>query len=527
MPAPKWLIVAKNEYRIHTSSMRSLRRIFPYIAVGLLAVYVVFLAPAIFSYFFDDFTAFIITQAAAPTVQLVLFMLFFYFIIFPITNTLREEQTDQLEIFLAAPVKPSDVLLGEFLGVMPFYGIVVVVLAGSFTALLTPLGLDLAQIVITIAVFCLTFFSALWIGTVTAAILRSKLGKSARGKDIGKALAMIIALPLVAVMYALLGGGLLSTLTNPNISGIVRTVLNLIPSSWGAEVFVHFASNPGNILAVGWAPFLFFGGLSAFFLAVLFLGVKGANRAYSLETTSFTASRAKPDGVFYQVVRILGGSDSFGTLLVSLFKDYGRRLENLSKIIYMVGLLIVLNLFLIDPTNPEGGLVMMQFILPLLSVFIVGEVTLRGKGSLFIYKKAPSGVGRLVKARLLKGWLIVMPISLIAVVATAVTNPAGVLSFMLFSIGMLMSTVAASVAFVLGLFLLNPAFSDKSGNYMVNIMITMQVLPIGTFLVPMIIFRTILQLSLYDALLYFTVPFSWILGILILYLGKRRLSRIE
>jgi hypothetical protein len=525
--APKWLIVAKNEYRIHTSSMRSIRRVFPYVAVGLLAVYVVFIAPAIFSHFIDDFAAFIITQAAAPMVQIVLFMIFFYFIIFPITNTLREEQTGQLEIFLAAPVKPSDVLLGEFLGVMPFYGILVVALAGSFTALLTPLGLDLAQVVITIAVFGLTFFSALWIGTVTAAILRSRLGKSARGKDIGKALAMIIALPLVAAMYALIGGGLLSALTDPNMSGTVRTVLNLIPSSWGAEVFVHFASSPGSIFAVGWAPFLFFGGLLAFFSAVLVLGVKGANRAYSLETTSFSASQVKPDGVFYRAIEVFGGGGSFGTLLVSLFKDYSRRLENLSKIIYMLGLLIVLNIFLIEPTDPEGGLVMTQFILPLLSVFIVGEVTLRGKESLFIYKKAPSGVGRLVKARLLKGWLIVIPISLIAIVAAIVTGSEVTLSFLLFSTGTLVSTVAASVAFVLGLFLLNPAFSDKSGNYMVNIMVTMQVLPIGTFLLPMIIIRGILQLSLYDTLLYFTVPLSWILGVLFLYLGKRRLSRIE
>lgn len=538
MPAPKWLEIAKNEYRIHTSRIRKIRPYFPYLVVGLLAVYVAFVAPTFVSLFIGDFFSLFGLPPSLPPeaavamvaaiMQIILFMIFFYFIILPITDTLKEVQTGQLEIFLAAPIKPGDVLLGEFLGVMPFYAIVVTVIAGSFTALLNPLGLDMVQLAIVITIFVVTFLSALWIGTVIAAILRTRLGKTARGKDIGRALALVIALPMIAIMYAIMGGGLIEALADPGTSGMVRTILGLLPSSWGAEVIVGFASNPGNIGAVGFETLTRFGGLIAFFLAVLWLGAKVANRAYSLETITFAASRAKPDGVFYKTVKSLGGGGSFGTLLVSVFKDYSRRLENLSKVFYMVGILVLVSIFLGGgPDDPESALLMPQFILPILAVFVVGEVTLRGKETLFIYKKTPSGVARLVKARLLHGWLVVVPIAAVVIAVSTILMPQTTFISLLTNTGLVMLYLAAIVAFVLGLALVNPAFSDKSGNYMINVMITVFAIPNGLFLVPLIVFGRVFDLGLYQILFFVTVPLSWLLGIVFLYLGKRKLSRIE
>jgi len=447
--------------------------------------------------------------------------------IIPVSNSLRETQTEQLEIFLAAPIKPGDVLVGEFLGALPFYAIVITIIAGSFTALMTPLRLDIVQMVITIAIFVLTCLSALWIGTVVAAILRTKLGKTARGRDIGRALAFIIALPIIAVMYAIIGGGLLEALMNPETSELVRSILDFLPCSWGAKIFVDFASHPSNIGAVWFETLIRFGGLTTFFIAVLWLGARVANRAYSLEAVTFVAARAKQDGLFYKAVKYLGGGGSFGVLLMSLFKDYGRRLENLSKIFYMIGLLAILNIFLIEPSDFEGALVMTAFVLPLLSAFVIGEVTLRGKECLFIYKKAPAGLEKLIKARLLKGWLIMVPISIIVTTVTMLLNPQTTLTFLLVITGVVALMVAATVVFILGLFLVNPAFSDKSSNYVVNIMITVQALPIGTFLIPLIVFKRVFDLGLYETLFYVTVPLTWLLGITLLYLGKRKLSRIE
>jgi hypothetical protein len=487
---------------------------------------VAFIAPAVVNLFIDDFLAFILSQVALTMVPIILFMIFFYLIILPITYTLQGIQAGQMEIFLAAPIKPSDVLLGEFLGVMPFYAIAFTVIAGFFTAALHPLGLDMVQIAMTVIIFIVTFLSALWIGTVIAALVRTKVTESARGRDIGRALSLVLALPMIAVMYAIMGGGLLDVLREPGTSGIVRAILNFLPSSWGADVIVYFASNPGNIGAIGVETLTRVGGLVTFFVAVLWLGSKAANRAYSIEPTTFTASMAKPDGFFYRTVRYMGGGGSFGALLVSVFKDYSRRLENLSRIAYIVGLIAMLNIFFGGGReDPEDAILMSVFLFPILAALVVGQVTVGGKESLFIFKTTPSGVGRLVKAKLLQSWLVAVPIGAAITAVSMILIPQTTLISLLTYTGFMALFVAANVAMALGLSMLNPVFSENARAQMTGLMINAQVgifMSIGIF----IGFTVILRLSFLSTLALYAV-LVWLLGIVLLSLGKRKISRIE
>jgi len=526
LPTPKWLLIARNEYRIRINRIRKIKPIFPYLIIGLLAVYVAFIAPTLVSLFIDELLAFWLSQLALAMVPLLMFMIFFYLIILPITYTLQGMQAEQVEIFLAAPIKPSHVLLGEFLGTMPFYAIAVTVIAGFFTAALNPLGLDIVQIGIIILIFVVTFLSALWIGTVIAALIRTKFAKTARGKDIGKALSLVLALPMIALMYAIMGGGLLEALANPGTNETVRTFLNLLPSSWGAEIIVDFASNPGNLGAVGFETLTRFGGLVFFFVAVLWLGTKMANRAYSIEPTTFTASRAKPDGWFYGTIKSIGGGGSFGTLLVSVFKDYGRRLENLSKIIYIVGLIALVNIFFGGGhEDPESAIIMGLFLFPFLAVLVVGQVTAGGKENLFVYKKSPFGVGRFVKARLLQSMLVAVPIAAIITVVSMLQIPQLPLIELLAFTGFLAQLVAGNVVLALGLSLLNPQFSQNAREQMIGLMVNAQVavfVSVGIFIGSMVVF----DLGIFTTMLMQTVVI-WLLGITFLYVGKRKLSRME
>ncbi|MCW3980380.1 MAG: hypothetical protein NWF11_02785, partial [Candidatus Bathyarchaeota archaeon] len=97
LPTYKWLAIARNEYRIRTSRIRKIRSHFPYLIIGVLAAYVVFIAPAFVSLFIDDFLALMLSQAAVAMMQIILFVVFIYFIIIPISQTLREQQASQLE----------------------------------------------------------------------------------------------------------------------------------------------------------------------------------------------------------------------------------------------------------------------------------------------------------------------------------------------------------------------------------------------------------------------------------------------
>lgn len=526
MPTPKWLVVARNEYRIRVNNIRKIRPYFPYLVIGLLAVYVMFVAPAFVSLFIDEFLAFILSQVALAMMPIIIFMIFFYLIILPITYTLQGMQAGQVEIFLAAPIKPSDVLLGEFLGVIPFYAIAITVVAGFFTAALSPLGLDMLQMAITVITFVVTFLSALWIGTVIAALVRTKFAKSARGRDIGKALSLVLALPMIAIMYAIMGGGLLEALTNPGTSGIVKAFLSVLPSSWSAELIVSFASNPSNIGAVGFETLTRFGGLVIFFIVVLWLGTKAASRAYRIEPTTFTASRAKPDGFFYKSVRYLGGGGSFGALLASVFKDYSRRLENLSRIAYILGIFIMVNVFLVGGfTDPESPLIMAQFLFPFFAVFMVGQIAVQGKESLFIYKKTPFGVGRLVKAKLVQGWLVAVPTAAVITAILLIPIPQASVVSMLSYVVLIILLVAANVALAVGLALLNPQFSENARAQMSGLMINANVAmfaSIGVFIGSMVV----LDLGIFNTMLLQNAVI-WLLGIVFLCLGKRKLNRIE
>ncbi|MFQ6075832.1 MAG: hypothetical protein ACE5Z5_06835 [Candidatus Bathyarchaeia archaeon] len=180
------------------------------------------------------------------------------------------------------------------------------------------------------------------------------------------------------------------------------------------------------------------------------------------------------------------------------------------------------------PDDPPVGLIMAQIMLPFLVVMVTGEVTVRGKENLFIYRKTPFGVGRYVKAMLLKGWLMTVPIAGAVTAVITILGSQTTFISLLTNTGLMMLMVAANVAFVLGLFLVNPAFSAKSIKLFLNRMIAMFV-SIGLFMVSLLVLTGSRSEPIGGLLgvLLFQTPLSWIVGVVFLSLGKRNLSRIE
>jgi hypothetical protein len=464
----------------------------------------------------DEAMAFFLSQAAVAVVQIILFAVFIWFFFFPVSLALRDIQASQLESLLSAPVRPSQLLMGEFVGVMPFYAIAVAIFAGIFTALLNPIGIGIIQIFIIVLVFVFTFFSALWIGTLVAALLRSKLGQSEKGRDIGKAIGFLIALPVVGIMYAMMGGGFMEALSDPGTSGAVTGILGILPSSWGARVIIDFASNP-DVISLD--TLTRFGGIIVFFVVSMWLGFKLADRAYTLETGGFSGSTAGKDGIFYNTLRSLGGGGAFGTLLVSITKDYGRRLQNFSRVAYIVGLVVLINVFLVRPSEPIEAMIMAQALFAMLAAFVVGEVTIRGKEALFIYRKAPLGESRLIRARLVQGWMITVPICAAIIAGQLALIPGISIQTLLGYVGAIISVSAAYVVFSLGLFLTIPAFSDKGGEFVAIAMIVV-------FFAMFLFLGSLIFLGK-ELALPTLLSVSWIAGIMVLFLGKWNLGRIE
>ena len=521
MPRRKWLVLAKNSYLLRTSGFGRLRYLVP-LLIGVPVVAAIFaIVPWMTDFFLDEVEVFFLSTAAVVLIQIILFTMFILFLFFPISFSLNSGQEEYYEILLSAPLRPKDVILGKFIGDMPFYSVGVIAASSVLVALLLPLGLGVIQGALITIVFVLTFFSALWIGVVLAAMIRSKIGSSTRGKDIGKALSMAVALPMVGLMYALMSGMVYTALVDSGSSGPLPFVLDLLPSSWGADVVVGFAVTPGDATGISLEDTLRVGAMAVFFVGVLWAGTVFADRAYNLESQSLSSNLARQEGLFYRAVRAVCGGGAFGSLVVSVFKDYGRRLENVSKVVYVIGLVALVTFFFGDTEDSDGGLIMMFFLLPFLAGFIVGEVTVRGKENLFIYRKAPNGESRLVWARLAQSMLVMTPLTVVATAIPLITmsgmdNPAAYLM-----VPYMIAFSAALVVFSLGLFLMWPVFSEKPADMMANVMILMFFM-MGCF------FATVF-LGLFGDVAgwLFMLALTSLSGAVVLLLGVRNLRTLE
>lgn len=521
MPRRKWLVLAKNSYLLRTSGFGRFRYVVP-LLIGVPVVIAIFAFVSwISDFFLDEVEVFFLSTAAVVLIQIILFTTFILFLFFPISFSLNSGQEEYYEILLAAPLRPKDVILGKFIGDMPFYSVGVVAVSSALLALMLPLGLGVIQGVLVTLVFMLTFFSALWIGVVIAAMIRSKIGSSTRGKDIGKALSMAVALPVVGLMYALMSGMVYTALLDAGSSGPLPFVLDLLPSSWGADVVVDFAVSPGDASGISLENVLRVGAMAAFFVGVLWVGTKFADRAYNLESQSMSSNVARQEGAFYRAVRAISGGGAFGTLVVSVFKDYGRRLENVSKVVYIIGLVALVTFFFGDGEDAEGGLIMMFFLLPFLAGFIVGEVTVRGKENLFIYRKAPKGELRLVRARLVQSMLVMAPLTVVATAIPLLTMSATNTATAYLMVPYMIALSAALVVFSLGLFLMWPVFSEKPADMMGNVMV-LSFFMMGCFFVT-------LFLGLFGEVngWLFILTVTSISGAVALLLGVRNLRALE
>jgi len=515
----KWMVIARNEYHLMTSGFPSMRRALPLLVVGAALFFLLVVTPWFIRLIENDFLVLIVSQAAVATVAILLLTFFFYSMVIPIINTLRDERASELEIFLSAPVRPEDVLLGKFMGKFMVYGAVAFIISGFLAAVFTLAGISLVQLLlITFLVFIL-LLSGLWLGTVVAAILRTRLSKTAKGTDLGKAMAMILPLPLLGLMYVFISGAILNALNNPSTADLVESMLALFPSTWVADLIVTFAQHPGQLLPEGGWIIPAVVGVVLFAIGSFYSGNRAVARSYTLEPTAFGSSRARREGVALKAIRRITGSGDFSVILVTMFKDWGRRLENISKVAYIFGLVLLMVIFLTSPEDPFAMVIMLQFMMGFMCAIVVGEVTIRGKEVLFIYRKAPGGEKRLVWARLLHGWFLVTPTALLlTLLFLAFTPGKPLIDLVLYPIFMAISGMALT-AFVLGLFLIKPAFTEKSGEFVLNMMATM--------FISFILLILTMMLFDYSGLLFFYLPMAWMISGTVLYLGLRNLRRIE
>jgi hypothetical protein len=203
-----------------------------------------------------------------------------------------------------------------------------------------------------------------------------------------------------------------------------------------------------------------------------------------------------------------------------------------------VGLVALITIFLSDPfKSPEGPLFMLSLLaIPLLAGLIVGTVS-RGRETLFIYRKSPYGIRRFVKARLIQAWLVTTPIAAAVMAVSTLIVPELTWFSFLTTVTWASLRSMAVVAVLFGLALLIPVFAEGSRERTLGAMINMQVILFTTIGFEIGFPRAGLSLRkmlpnldpyigiLFDHLLQTVIFF--LIGAVLIYLGERKLTRIE
>jgi len=376
------------------------------------------------------------------------------------------------------------------------------------------------------------------------------LGDSSRGNDIAKALAMIIAIIVVIPMY-----GLMFFL--PTMSEMMgMNAFLILPSTWFADTMSWFAvvfNGVGltgsqiigfeNILQLNMLNSLAL--MSAFTLGTIGLALVMADRIFTIEAgvrTEIVTTVGK-ENIFIRGVRRLAPG-AFGLLMVTNFKDFMRKAQNLSKIFYGVILSIILPIIMMSLNLEDFGFSDM-FLTVVMMLGLVGAMPFAGTGfleskdQLWIIQGTPSGASNFVKSRIVTQAMI--GILLIAIPSVALWILLDItLTQLLLVIVLGYMAVFGGMLVATGVTAGNPNYEDtKSPAHQTNVMMSIMIAEFSIIGVMFIdIFATIaldydffgLMMNLFGpgngmyAMSFIGILFQWTIGGLLVWSGIRKLS---
>ncbi len=549
-----WITIAKNEMRKYTSRFRNNRKLF-WIIIAIIVISISIFIPIIthaladplirqalsdfglpISVPLDPSLVKLIMPFILPIFQLGMLMIFLMFIMYPVGQTLQELNIGHLEMVLSAPIRPRDVLFGEFVGQLPIVAVGVSILS---SVLISIISLMIQVTVLVAIIFTLlivtTYLTAIWIGTMLAAWLSMKFGFSEKGQDKAKSFMMVFAILILVpnVTLQTIPFYFPELLTNE----IFRAIIQCVPTSWIADtIFILFLSSAG-IVYTGVLPIfntvtipIF---LSLFFGLVFLLGYLRLDKIYNFEAEaqSSTVTVIK-ENVFYQFTK-----KYLGHFFTIQLKDFFRRKENISRLIYSVAMAFFMPLIIM--LRPAGqtelinvmGLGFWILMIGIMYAIMFGSVfgstiMMRSKDMVWIYKKSPKGSSVLPTSFFWAITFIALIFSVpLAIIFTLILNLNVLECFVLllfiniFQMGTLLLTI--------GIQALNPTFKEKSGKMTINVLASIGI-TVGLMILGVVFAQIFWEIGLpWDYAFYFVPILGLFLGLPLFYVGVRHLNHIE
>jgi hypothetical protein len=381
----------------------------------------------------------------------------------------------------------------------------------------------LEQILIYLVLFGVIVM-AMWLGTLLASYIESKVRKSEKSRDLGKAMTFVITILTVVLNYALIWI-MIAGFNDP--TSPLYTILQGFPSTWGTiivmNIFGFSAIVPVNV-GVFIALLI---GITAF---TLYFGFKAAGRFYSLEPGEIGTERIAREGRLYGVIRRLISGD-FGVQVVSQLKQFSRKLENFSRIGYAVGISAIILVF--QMFTPKEEFIALPILLTFATYYpammiagLLGTwVIIGSKDNLWIYKKAPGGVSSYARSVYIVNLIYTIPIAIIFAVIMAVVLGLTLVDVLL-AIGFLVLFMLSLMAMAIGIAFIFPTFEER-GSKVGLLMMCFMGISIGVWVgAAFLALGALPFLGLFGwplTCLIFVVP----IGFVLLKIGMKKLDALE
>lgn len=542
-----WWAIARAEFLVRTVKLHKSRKILYPSLVGFSFLFVVLVIPSIVSFFLGEYGAgfdLLLATSLPGLMRTIMLIIWLMVLILPLSNSLENLKTDQWDILFSNNVKTRDILFGTYLGKIPVYGLIALVLSSVIVApFVYSYNVSIIGQLLMYSVIILFSISTIWISNLFSTALHAKIGQSPRGDDIAKALSWamvpIIFLPAMGAFY---WSGEIVALMGLEVS-------ILLPSSWVADVLTWISVNtstlpPSSIINIQsyWFqinPLISLGILCFFSLAIYVIGFRSADTLFTMNS-GFGSNKVTTVGRENFGIRILRRifGATFGVIVVTSLKDYARKLQNVAKTSYAIFLTLIIPLFI--ATGPFTTVVRDPIFIPVMTCLsigmmlgILGGVVFGGIGlldsqyQLWILKGAPSGIPKFILARVVSYMLLA---SLIAFIPSASIGT--LLQFSLPTIVImylyLYSVLVSGIFIGVGITAFNPSYEDTSSSAFVlntlgTIFITMFALIAG--LVPGVLIA-ITQRTIILGLTIAAIP-GPIIGLVILLVGTIKLNISE
>ncbi|MFX1374583.1 MAG: hypothetical protein ACFFA0_02115 [Promethearchaeota archaeon] len=350
---------------------------------------------------------------------------FLIVLIYPLYNLYRKAEIGHSEVLLASPIKPGDIFLGEFLGKLIFYFLIILGSGPIIISLLSQINrLNILQyLMIYSSLFFLLAFSFL-IGMIIANLLEHRMTKSKMAKDLGKSFLLLLSIIVVAVFY-LLRFFFDYILSNPQY----KIWLLYYPSFWYSNIILY-AIDPSINLFNSLSNHLFVAANISLGIIIpsllLYFSYKNASHFYSLEGNAENeVFISKKEGRFYKIVRKLT-PEKWRGLIITQFKQFLRKKENIFKIIYIWALISVIGIIIIFSFEDQVLLRYDILNFKLLIIIIVSwvggmlfgvlmglHIFIDSKQLVFQYKSTLRGIKALVYSYILEIFYLILILDII------------------------------------------------------------------------------------------------------------------